>query len=310
MLKSRYSQLVLIFALAGCKSSSSGSTVKIIQGTKPPPGSISLTSTVNLHLQFKRLPPTQKCTGTLITQDIVVTAAHCFENMSRRKMLATFTDNADFADQTRWIEVKEWKVFPRWSLETSAPNYDIAWARLSRPAPADKKPAEVLRSNAIVRTTPKAAKIAGFGKTATGCKDCSGVLFEAETQVTEFIENDTIASLMVVNDSDGNQSACHGDSGGPLFVEKAGKWFLAGATHGYNAKASFVARTEDNACEAGHILYTFVGAYLDWIQSTEGIKLGFNETENPAASGERRYTASPCARLWATHSFIPLLKSA
>ncbi|OUR98457.1 hypothetical protein A9Q84_03335 [Halobacteriovorax marinus] len=145
------------------------------------------------------------CTGTLIDQSTVLTAAHCFSrNLSYYKRKAVITrDNVDAKDP-RISKIKAIILHPKYQGKDSS--YDFALVKVESAfeisaekiiAPSKKKTFE---ARDVVR-------IVGFGKRENGE---SGIKFEAGTVIREDQHVEFTAGGK-------GKDTCSGDSGGPVF---------------------------------------------------------------------------------------------
>ena len=219
------------------------------------------------------------CSGTLISDDLVVTASHCFENITNVAQIRIFYgDNIFKAKPAEFHTAKDYRVFnPSGFSQALFPNYDVAWIRLADPIPAGHHPAEILRDATAVNSGDDLV-LAGYGVTKDDCEwfpgiapDCLGSRYEAAVQLYQYYNTADYHDLIVIHGKP-EHGECHGDSGGPTFVDVGGKWYLTGVTNGLDAVL-----TPDAAdgCESGEGVNTFVGAYASWIEQSSGETLSF-----------------------------------
>lgn len=203
------------------------------------------------------------CTGTLIDRDRVLTAGHCMEGapanfdvlfgLQASSSLNTSEDSLDIVDTMRSA------VHPKFNLPEGDPNdvdgygpgafYDLALVKLSKPAAAKYKTAAVAKTDTKVEKGERLI-LAGFGDTRN-TNEPYGILRRVETTFERPIHDATEFEI-----TPGERNSCHGDSGGPAFIERQGKLMLLG-----------VVSRGDAYCQRTGI-YTDVRAFGDFINKS------------------------------------------
>ncbi|XP_012661621.1 chymotrypsinogen B [Otolemur garnettii] len=197
---------------------------RIVNGEDAIPGSwpwqVSLQDKTGFHF----------CGGSLISEDWVVTAAHCGVKTSDVVVAGEFDQGSDEED----IQVlKIAKVFknPKFSIFTV--RNDITLLKLATPARFSQTVSAVCLPSAdddfpagtLCATT-------GWGKTKYNAPQTPDKLQQAalpllsNTECKKFWGN-KITDVMVCAGASG-VSSCMGDSGGPLVCQKDGAWTLVG----------------------------------------------------------------------------------
>ncbi len=265
--------LAILFLLVGC--SQHNSQLFIVGGIKSPESSPAWSSTVAIG----KVPRLQNdidwyCSGTLVSRELIVTAAHClYDVKGPSELRVLFGDRIDSPNAVI-SKVMSFQSF-REEGYRYFPNFDVAWIKLDGLAPISMNPVKLLPDWEGLESftgQPRSIKLAGFGQKATTCPtgstDCNGVKREVDTILRRAVDNSHFVSQMIIGPTPGFGS-CFGDSGGPAFVNLDNEWYLAGVLSG---KSPLMNTREvlklDTICESGESVYNFIGPYADWIMST------------------------------------------
>lgn len=196
------------------------------------------------------------CTGTLIAPTVVVTAGHC-ESVDR-----VFVGGADVADPSsgETISVREQHTHPEADLRL-----------LVLEQPADTDPCHVAQG---LEAQGERALLVGFGTIDHDGQRGYGIKRRVEVPIASLdcasaqvmSETGCKGGEMVAGHRGLDRDSCHGDSGGPLYVQgPEGAYYLLAAT-------SRGVRDAARQCGDGGI-YVRIDRYLDWIHEVTGAEI-------------------------------------
>ena len=197
-----------------------------------------------------------RCSSTLITRNIVLTAAHCFGDGTNNNDLSVSFGTKVGSGETRKVTklVTNSQYRSGAALGESAPLYDVALVQFQPEAPAQAATA-VVPDMQLQLTGGMPFSVAGFGWAWSNPSALlskgggEGTLREVTLVLTSVLENSM--QLKFVSPS---KAVCSGDSGGPAYVVQNGTYYVAGVTSwGYSR------------CENGLSVFSDVRKFRSWI---------------------------------------------
>lgn len=224
------------------------------------------------------------CTGTLIAENIVLTAAHCIPNQVSNIKVVFSTDVDDILN-TLEPDVLEEFALNATDFKKGPNGSDIALLKFKGALPLNYKPA-VFLSNKSEITPGVIATVAGFGvnHVATEKRDSKnfqellGLIASGEVACDEQDNGEFTNCVKLSATGDGilrvttapvllldktevqldekKSGTCNGDSGGPAFINKNGSFFLFGVTSRGSARCNDIG------------VYTNALDFTDWIKQT------------------------------------------
>lgn len=207
------------------------------------------------------------CTASILSESILVTAAHCVDS-EPSALRVVF--GGDFNSSNVVVRiVDDYRLSPIWAFRQGQEfnTGDIALVKFSGGLPAGYAPAQFL-TDVTKLTDNMNVLLAGYGASfVTQVPDPRTGALVADHQgagklrfVTTTINKVAYSKSEFLTDSSKGKAACHGDSGGPAYVEIDGKQVLTGVT-------SRSAGDAQDLCNVAAV-YTSIPFYAPWIIAT------------------------------------------
>lgn len=250
----------------------------IVNGEKVLPDDLIALATVNMYVDLSKQESggglQNVCTGTLIDTQTVLSAAHCFADLSERmnlsveelrdityfgfgtKVIKSFEDAKTSGIELRHavkVEVHPEHHVNSFRYAKNQPMHDVSLIKLESEAPKTARPAH-LATDATLLIKDLSVNLAGFGSTDGNRLVHATQLMKTQVKIDKPNFSNTQFSYTIVN----NHTACSGDSGGPAYLtqlDASGSLVIIGVTS-----------WGDRTCSQFGV-YTSVPAMMPWLQT-------------------------------------------
>jgi len=252
------------------------------------------------------------CGGTLITPNVLMTAAHCvtYSNSTTPvpadQFSVFFCRDINSCDYSRVREVIQSWVHP--SYNATNIRYDIALLRLSGPAPGDVTPIPYLPASQALTNADLGAAITfvGYGLTDGSNENSSSTVRRIYTGTIEGLCHSsnpctisqwggTYAAPWTIWTDQANGGTCQGDSGGPALVTRNNVKYVAGITsYGYSECTGPGVYTEVSNYEAQITSFINNPPAEVCTDDLDNNGDGAVDCADPGCTGNAACPASPC----------------
>jgi hypothetical protein len=210
------------------------------------------------------------CSGTLVTPDIVMFAAHCIHPDNSGYTADAVAFGEDALDPARLVPVANCETHP--GYDPGSQWLDLAYCRLAEPVTDVPIIPLLMGCEVGVLDEGDTVAIVGFGASSAvydGVElDLQGGGLKRytlmEVEAIDYADND----LLILGDDTG---ACFGDSGGPAFARLPdGQWRVIGAASTLHPDTPYL--PGDDVCTYGTV-YELGYTEADWIESSSGVDI-------------------------------------
>lgn len=274
---------LFIFSLNTCSDDNIYNSETAIVGGHAPstnhPANYSAVSVIsNLKDTSGNISSSNRCTGTIVASNLIVTAAHCFDPFDDGKLRSPSDINIIFTkDMNQNVSEfytrkgKQYLVHPEYN-EFYSYGDDIAWIKFDGGLPTGYRPIGIFPPEKISNAAPM--EFSGFGIYDENGSE-GGQLRAVATKFNTMILNNPIARGMFATSGTRGKNACHGDSGGPSYYFTENEWFVVGAISGED-----IVVTNTDSCDSGNAINTSIAFFAkSWIEPTSGVSLNVKYPE-------------------------------
>jgi secreted trypsin-like serine protease len=206
------------------------------------------------------------CSGALVAQDLVLTAAHCLTDKASYRAVAV---GRSFKPQrVNVVAIAIHPTFVTGTTPRTQPGIDLALLKLARPFGADFSPFDLRAASAIGEGDT--VTIAGFGVLSERLKNSARVLRQTELLAVGTVQ---VANRVVIaTDRDSlaetaGAGACRGDSGGPVLTKARGGGYRLSGIISWSSGAL---RTNGPSACGGLTAVTSLDDHMGWIRQATG----------------------------------------
>jgi secreted trypsin-like serine protease len=240
------------------KVSHSAHYKKIIGGTKVDASEDMSNTIVGLYdTKMKAI-----CTGSIISESVILTAAHCVDSGAESLKIIFSNDLA--AKNIIWKSVQHTQVSDYWKTRQflDQDTGDIALLSFTGGLPPGYHPVKLLPHQNTLKIGDEVT-LAGYGISNGVTGEGTFDLKKTTVQISET----NFGKTEVLLDQRNGKGACHGDSGGPAYASVDGQLYLFGITSRGN---------DDPNNDCSHFaVYTNVLTYSNWLENTKSkIQIG------------------------------------
>lgn len=201
------------------------------------------------------------CTGTIISEQLILTAAHCVEKASAQDLEVLFGKSI-YSLFSKRREVTKFIIHESY-VHTNVIANDLAIIKIAENIPDGFEKLDVTRAIDYGFTPVSEVQVAGYGLSKVDdYKSGSGSLRKTTVKIESYSPT---SPLLVLNQSE-ERGICQGDSGGGAFIESEGELIQLGVTSFVYTKINRDGSTQADCRNKS--FFTSVAFYNEWITRT------------------------------------------
>lgn len=205
------------------------------------------------------------CSGALVAQDLVLTAAHCLTDKASYRVVGV---GRSFKPQrVNVVAIAIHPTFVAGTTPRTQPGIDLALLKLAHPFGPDFRPFDLRAAGAIGEGDT--VTVAGFGVLSERLKNSARVL--RQTQLLAVGTVQVANRVVIATDRDSlaettGAGACRGDSGGPVLMKARGGYRISGIV----SWSSGALRTNGPSACGGLTALTSLDDHMGWVRQAMG----------------------------------------
>lgn len=246
--------ILSVVSLAACQPNMTpgleldGNTAGIVNGTDADGSEPFAASVVGIAAKSQNGQYTIFCSGTIISQNVVLTAAHCLPHVSNdHYVVFGLNERSSDLQARRIVRKAAHEKYVGWFPATAKDVYDIGLVQFSGGLPSGYRPMPLLPDDSILQPGTEVLMV-GYGVNNGMTQSGSGTLRYTFIRIAEY------HGQTEVKTDETQSGSCNGDSGGPGLIYLNGQYYLWGATSRGDARCR------------NHGIYTKATSYRAWIE--------------------------------------------
>jgi len=198
------------------------------------------------------------CTGTIISDQVILTAAHCVPENTDANEIKIIFDHDFQTQKENKINAESIIIHEDYVLNEKIIANDIALIKLEKSIPDNYSPLNLNDISSLIFSEIKKSTVSGFGYSRVEFPRLGlGNLRFTEIEALELNEN----SPLIYFDQSKGRGVCQGDSGGGAFVIQNDQWIQIGVTSFVNTKENNPKKADCKKISA----FSSIHYFLPWI---------------------------------------------
>ncbi len=232
--------------MTGCDSGANG----IVNGTSVTPQDPDSQRAVLLIIH--RGKTVSSCTGTPVSDRVILTAGHCLKDVQKGDVDVVFNPDISCSAMAKSIPSVDILIHKDYKGDNQA-KFDLALLKLESSIPRSYQPQALYDGKASLSSDQ--VLMLGFGITNEGNSDSLHLRKTTKSFKTET----TVSDQNIGFDQRTGGGVCNGDSGGPVYVQVNGEYKII-------AVNSIVLNKDGNPACHGLSIAMYTPFFADWVQ--------------------------------------------